>query len=75
VNNAVARTGTLLAVAALPALVGVNGDAYQHPAVFTSGFSLAMTICAGLLFGGGVVSFFGLRAARCSKPHPPPRQV
>jgi len=72
VNNAVARTGTLLAVAALPALVGINGDAYQHPAVFTAGYAMAMTICAGLLFAGGVISFVGLRRARCPAPHPTP---
>ncbi len=63
INNAVARTGTLLAVAALPALVGVNGQAYQHPEVFTSGYSLAMTICAGLLFVGGAVT-----SSDCARP-------
>jgi Major Facilitator Superfamily len=61
INNAVARTGSLLAVAALPALVGINGQAYLQPAVFTAGYAQAMTICAGLLIAGGAVSFVGLR--------------
>lgn len=61
INNAVARTGSLLAVAALPALVGINGQAYLQPAVFTAGYAEAMAICAGLLVAGGAVSFVGLR--------------
>jgi EmrB/QacA subfamily drug resistance transporter len=61
INNAVARTGSLLAVAALPALVGINGQAYLQPALFTAGYVQAMTICAGLLIAGGAVSFVGLR--------------
>lgn len=65
VNNAVARAGSLLAVAALPALVGLTGDDYLDPALMTSGFRAAMVWCAGLLATGGVVSWFGLgRAAR-----------
>lgn len=61
INNAVARTGSLLAVAALPALVGINGQAYLQPAAFTAGYDAAMAICAGLLIAGGAVSFVGLR--------------
>jgi EmrB/QacA subfamily drug resistance transporter len=64
VNNAVARTGSLLAVAALPALVGIGGDDYQQPAIFTDGYAQAMLVCAGLLVGGGLVSFVGLRGGR-----------
>ncbi|KGN40256.1 MFS transporter [Knoellia aerolata] len=60
VNNAVARAGSLLAVAALPALVGLSGDDYLDPTAMTSGFRAAMVICAGLLTVGGVVSWFGL---------------
>jgi hypothetical protein len=61
INNAVARTGSLLAVAALPALVGLSGDDYADPVAFTQGYRWAMVVCAGLLVAGGVVSWFGLR--------------
>ncbi|EAQ00770.1 putative transmembrane efflux protein [Janibacter sp. HTCC2649] len=60
VNNAVARAGSLIAVAALPALVGLSGDDYLDPTAMTSGFRAAMVICAALLTAGGVVSWFGL---------------
>ena len=61
INNAVARTGSLLAVAALPALVGLSGDDYADPVAFTGGYRWAMLICTALLAGGGVISWFGLR--------------
>lgn len=60
VNNAVARGGSLLAVAALPALAGITGSDYTDPAAFTDGYRTALLICAGLLAAGGVVSWFGL---------------
>ena len=50
INNAVARTGSLLAVSALPAIVGIGGEDYQQPAVFGAGYSQALLICALLLF-------------------------
>jgi EmrB/QacA subfamily drug resistance transporter len=56
INNAVARAGSLLAVAALPAVVGLSGDDYRNPAAFSGGYRMAMWICAGLLVAGGVVS-------------------
>ena len=40
INNAVARAGSLLAVAALPVAVGLGGDDYADPAVFDSGVPL-----------------------------------
>lgn len=60
INNAVARAGSLLAVAALPPLVGLTGTAYDDPVAFTAGYRLACLACAGLLAAGGVVSWFGL---------------
>jgi EmrB/QacA subfamily drug resistance transporter len=64
VNNAIARTGALLAVAALPALVGVTGADYQRAEVFGPGYQQAELVCAGLLLAGGLVSFLGLPAGR-----------
>lgn len=55
-NNAVARGASLLAVAALPALVGLTGDDYQQPAVFDGGYRAAMWWCAGLLLAGAVLA-------------------
>ena len=60
VNNAVARAGSLVAVAALPALVGLRGDDYQDPELLTDGYRFAAWTCAALLAAGGVVSWFGL---------------
>jgi EmrB/QacA subfamily drug resistance transporter len=56
VNNAVARTAQLLAVAGLPMLVGLSGGDYRSPEVFDAGFRVAMYICAGLLLAGSVLS-------------------
>ncbi|MET3963902.1 EmrB/QacA subfamily drug resistance transporter [Marmoricola sp. OAE513] len=61
INNAVARTGSLLAVAALPALVGLSGADYQDPVALTDGFRQAFWFCTGLLVLGGAVSWWGLR--------------
>jgi EmrB/QacA subfamily drug resistance transporter len=60
INNAVARTGSLLAVAALPAMVGVGGEDYTQPPVFTAGYAEAMLVCTALLVAGGLVSLVGL---------------
>jgi EmrB/QacA subfamily drug resistance transporter len=61
VNNAVARAGSLLAVAALPAVVGLSGSDYAVPEAFSSAYRTAMLICAGLLAAGGVVSWLLIR--------------
>ena len=56
VNNAVARTAQLLAVAALPVLAGLSGDDYRDAAAFLHGFRVAMGVSAGLLVLGGLLS-------------------
>lgn len=61
INNAVARTASLLAVAALPPLAGISGANFSDPAVFGPGFRVGTLICAGLLILGGVVSGFLIR--------------
>lgn len=60
INNAVARTGSLLAVAALPALVGLSGPEYDDPAALTDSYRAAMLVCSAVLVGGGLVSWVGL---------------
>lgn len=61
VNNAVARAGQLLAVAALPVAVGLSGDDYARPDVLSDGFASALRVCAGLLAAGGVVAWLTVR--------------
>lgn len=60
VNNAVARTAQLLAVAALPGLAGLSG-ALDDPDAFDAGFGTAMLICVGLLLVGSAVAVTLLR--------------
>ena len=61
VNNAVARAGSLLAVAALPALLGLSGADYARPEAFSEAYAAAMWLCSGLLALGGVVSWLLIR--------------
>ncbi|MEW9529389.1 MFS transporter [Microbispora sp. NPDC049125] len=61
VNNALARTGGLLAVAAVPPLVGLTGDAYDSPVAFTHGFHLAMLVSAVLMAVAAAVTFLTIR--------------
>ncbi|CAN5375116.1 MFS transporter [soil metagenome] len=49
VNNAVARAAGLIAVAALPAVVGLTGESYTHADIFLHGFRKAILICVLLL--------------------------
>ncbi|MFF5205966.1 MFS transporter [Streptosporangium sp. NPDC000396] len=61
VNNAVARTGGLLAVAAIPPLVGLTGVAFKDPAVFTSGFHATMLISAVMMAVAALITFLTIR--------------
>jgi hypothetical protein len=61
VNNDVARTASLIAVAVLPALAGITGDVYLHPAALTEGFHTAMLIAAVAVAAGGVLAFATIR--------------
>jgi EmrB/QacA subfamily drug resistance transporter len=69
VNNDVARTASLIAVAVLPALAGITGDAYLHPAALTRGFHTAVLIGAAAAAVGGI-----LAAATIRNPRRPSRQ-
>ncbi|MEV6274820.1 MFS transporter [Nocardia sp. NPDC051832] len=72
VNNAVARTAQLLAVAALPGLAGISGS-LADPAEFDRGFATAMWICVGLLVTGALLAAVLLRPER--KPPVPLRKA
>jgi EmrB/QacA subfamily drug resistance transporter len=61
VNNAVARAGSLLAVAALPVAVGLTGDQYADPTALDAAYGTAMVACAVLLALGGAVSWLLIR--------------
>ncbi|MGH3991066.1 MAG: MFS transporter, partial [Pseudonocardiaceae bacterium] len=71
VNNAIARTGGLLAVAVIPAVAGLGGTDYTDPVNFNAGFHTAMLISAGLLTVGALLSAVLLREPRPT-PAPPP---
>jgi EmrB/QacA subfamily drug resistance transporter len=58
INNAVARVGSLLAVALLPLISGLTGDSFYDPASMTDGFRISMIACAVLAGAGGVLAWF-----------------
>lgn len=75
VNNAVARTASLLAVAVLPLVAGMRGDDWRAPDRFAGGFRDAMAACAALLAAGGVLAAVVIRkpavrrAPAAQRPH------
>ncbi|MFF0523432.1 hypothetical protein ACFYTC_32410 [Actinomadura nitritigenes] len=70
VNNDVARTASLIAVAVFPAAAGITGDAYLHPASFSAGFHTAALIAASLCALAGLVAAATIRNARRAAPEP-----
>ena len=62
VSNAVARVASLLAVAVLPIVAGLSGDSFYDPAKMTSGFHMAMAVCAALAALGGVLAWLTISA-------------
>src|ERR1035441_4130193 len=61
VNNDVARAAGLIAVAVLPALAGITGDSYLHPAALAHGFKVAAMMAAAFCAVGGVLAAFTIR--------------
>jgi hypothetical protein len=61
VNNDVARTAGLLAVAILPPLAGISNADFGDPVALSDGFRLAMLIAGGTLVAGGVLAWATIR--------------
>ncbi|KKK06105.1 MFS transporter [Micromonospora sp. HK10] len=55
-NNAASRAGGLLAVAALPLLVGLSGTGYEQKGALAGAYRGALAWCAGLLVAGAVLA-------------------
>ena len=66
INNDVARTASLIAVAVLPVAAGIGGETYLHATQFASGFRTAMYLSAGLCGAGALLSLLAIR-----NPHLP----
>lgn len=83
INNAVARSAGLLAVAVIPVLAGLGGADYTDPAAYEAGFRRAMLIGAALLVGSSLLSVLLIRpamraakrAAATAAVPPPPAEV
>jgi hypothetical protein len=61
VNNDVARAAGLIAVAVLPALAGITGQSYLHPAALAHGFRVSAVISAVFCAAGGVLAALTIR--------------
>ncbi|HEX4359118.1 MAG TPA: DHA2 family efflux MFS transporter permease subunit [Pseudonocardia sp.] len=70
INNAVARSAGLLAVAVIPVAAGLGGADYTDPAVYDAGFRRAMLIGAVLLVVSSAMSAVLIRPARTVPPGP-----
>jgi EmrB/QacA subfamily drug resistance transporter len=76
VNNDVSRIGGLIAVAVLPALAGISGNAYLHPTALGAGFRTAVLIAGGATAAAGLLAAAGIRnpdrGLEISAPRPAP---
>jgi EmrB/QacA subfamily drug resistance transporter len=61
INNAISRGAGLIAVAVIPGLAGLTGDAYRDPAVFAGGFRTAMMMSAAVAAAGGGLAWLLIR--------------
>jgi MFS family permease len=70
INNAAARAGSLLAVAALPLIVGLSGAEYAQPVPLTAAYRAATLWCAAFLAVGAVIAFTLPRNTTAKSPMP-----
>jgi EmrB/QacA subfamily drug resistance transporter len=61
VNNDVARSAGLVAVAVLPALAGITSADFGDAAAFSDGFRAAMLIAAATMVAGGMLAWLTVR--------------
>jgi EmrB/QacA subfamily drug resistance transporter len=71
VNNAVARTAGLLAVAVLPAMAGLTPTALADPAALSNGYQQAVLIAAALCAAGGLLAGVTISDAVLADAHDP----
>jgi EmrB/QacA subfamily drug resistance transporter len=66
INNAIARVGGLIGISAVGAIVAgsLSGDSFTANQASVDAFHEAMTICALLVAGGGIVAAFGIENPR-----------
>ena len=60
VNNDVARIGSLIAVAVLPAIAGIHGSGYLRPGALASGFRTVTEVTAAMCVLGGLLAAAGI---------------
>jgi MFS family permease len=63
INNDVARTAGLMAVATLPLVAGITGRTALDPHILSAGFRMAMWIAATMVAAGGMLSYLTIRDA------------
>ncbi|WP_435831660.1 MFS transporter [Catellatospora methionotrophica] len=68
VNNTAARAGSLLAVAALPLVVGLSGEEYENGAALGVAFYDAGMWCAGAMVVAAVLALFVCGKVRLNRP-------
>jgi EmrB/QacA subfamily drug resistance transporter len=61
VNNALARSASLLGIAGIPVAAGLTGDSFQDPGRFDDGFRTAALACAVLFAVGGLLAGAAIR--------------
>lgn len=61
VNNAVARSASLLGIAGIPVAVGLAGDALSDPGRFDDGFRAAVLLCGTVFVAAALLAATGLR--------------